>query len=99
MPLTGSDASTTLSGMTAHVYNRGQMIIPAKARKGARIGEGDVLAVEVHGDGKLLLVRLDRPKPFQPVKARIIRRAGKHSVGDTGQPITSAQVNQLLNEL
>jgi hypothetical protein len=55
--------------------------------------------VEVQGDGKLLLVRLDRPKPFHPIKARIIRRAGKHSLGDTTQPITSAQVNQLLNEL
>ena len=85
--------------MTAHVYNRGQMVIPVKARKGAGIGEGDVLAVEVQGDGRLLLVRLDRPKPFQPTKARIILRKGKHSLGDTGQPITSAQVKQLLNEL
>jgi AbrB family looped-hinge helix DNA binding protein len=52
-------------------YNRGQMVIPAKARKGAGIGEGDVLAVEIQGEGKWLLVRLDRPKPFQPIKARI----------------------------
>jgi bifunctional DNA-binding transcriptional regulator/antitoxin component of YhaV-PrlF toxin-antitoxin module len=74
------------------------MVIPVKARKGAGIGEGDVLAVEVQGDGRLLLVRLDRPKPFQPTKARIILRKGKHSLGDTGQPITSAQVKQLLKE-
>jgi AbrB family looped-hinge helix DNA binding protein len=85
--------------MTAHVYNRGQMVIPAKARKGARIGQGDVLAVEVQGDGKLLLVRLNRPKSLAPIKARIIRRRGKHSLGDTGQPITSAQVKRLLAEL
>ena len=85
--------------MTAHVYNRGQMVIPVKARMGAGIVEGDVLAVEVQGDGKLLMVRLDRPKPFQPIKAKIIHRKGKHSLGDTGQPVTSAQVKQLLNEL
>jgi bifunctional DNA-binding transcriptional regulator/antitoxin component of YhaV-PrlF toxin-antitoxin module len=75
------------------------MVIPVKARKGAGIGEGDVLAVEVQGDGKLLLVRLDRPRAFQPIKARIIHRKGKHSVGDTGQIITTAQVKALLNEL
>jgi AbrB family looped-hinge helix DNA binding protein len=85
--------------MTAHVYNRGQMVIPVKARKGARIGEGDVLAVEVQGDGKLLLVRLDRPKPFKPIDAKIMHRKGKHSVGDTGQSITTARVKELLNEL
>ncbi len=85
--------------MTAHVYNRGQMVIPAKARRSARIGQGDVLAVEVQGDGKLLLIRLDRPKLSQSIKAKIIRRKGRHSLGDTGQPISSAQVKQLLNEL
>ena len=45
------------------VYNRGQMVIPAKARKAARIGEGDVVSVEIQGDGRLLLVRLEIPKP------------------------------------
>lgn len=74
------------------------MVIPAKARKVAKIGQGDVLIVEVQGDGKLLFTRLDRPKPFQPLKARIIQRKGRHPVGDTGQPITSDQVKLLLNE-
>ncbi len=74
------------------------MVIPAKARKGARISQGDVLIVEVQGDGKLLFTRLDRPKPFQPVKARIVQRKGRHPVGDTGAPVTSELVKALLNE-
>ena len=52
--------------MTAHIYNRGQMVIPAKARKEARIGEGDVVSVQIQGDGRLLLVRLEIPKPALP---------------------------------
>ncbi|MGO8674966.1 MAG: AbrB/MazE/SpoVT family DNA-binding domain-containing protein [Limisphaerales bacterium] len=44
--------------MTATLYNRGQMVIPAKARKEARLSQGDILSVEIQGDGRVLLVRL-----------------------------------------
>jgi len=85
--------------VNATLYGRGQMVIPAKARKEAGISQGDVLEVIPDGDGRLLLVRLQKPELQKPIKARIIRRKGKHAVGSTGRPITSAEVHQLLNEL
>ena len=66
--------------MTAHIYNRGQMVIPAKARKEACISEGDVVSVQIQGDGRLLLVRLEIPKPALPENARLIQRKGTHPV-------------------
>ena len=42
------------------------MVIPAQARKQARIDQGDVLNVQIDGDGAVL-VRLERPKDVPPV--------------------------------
>lgn len=66
--------------MTATLYNRGQMVIPAKARKEAGLSQGDVLSVEIQGDGRILLVRLERPKESKQSKARLVHRQGKHPV-------------------
>ena len=75
------------------------MVLPAQVRKEAGISQGDVVAVKAEGDGRILLVRLERPKKQAPVKAKIIYRKGTHAVGSTGRPITSAQIRNLLNEL
>ena len=56
-PLRVSIAYTLLS-MQATVYGRGQMVIPARARKEARIESGDVVNVLPEGDGRLVLVRI-----------------------------------------
>ena len=72
------------------------MVIPAEARKQARIGQGDLLHVQIQGDGRLLLVRLERLKPTPPVKVRIIRRKGQHPVGDIGRPITREEIKAAL---
>jgi AbrB family looped-hinge helix DNA binding protein len=82
--------------MTAHIYGRGQMVIPAKIRKAAGLDQGDVVSIQVQGDGRVLLVRLERPKPLAPVQARIIRRRGKHSLLDVGRPVTREEINQAL---
>ena len=84
--------------MNATIYGRGQMVIPAKARKEAGIDTGDVVSVQPAGDGRIVLVRLERPKITPLIKPKIIRRRGKHPVGDTGETITSAQVRDLLKE-
>ena len=84
--------------MTAIVYNRGQMVIPAKARKQARIDQGDRLDVQIEGDGRILLVRLERPKDSPPGKVRIIQRKGRHPVGDIGRPITEEEIKAALAE-
>jgi AbrB family looped-hinge helix DNA binding protein len=42
------------------------MVIPSKARKLAGIGQGDVLKLEVEGDGRISLIRLKRPKENPP---------------------------------
>ena len=41
--------------MHATIYGRGQMVIPAKARKEAGIKQGDIVAVQPEGDGRILL--------------------------------------------
>ena len=74
------------------------MVIPAKARKEARLGPGDVVSVQPDGDGRILLVRLERPKESRRAKARIIYRRGKHPVGDIGRPITREEIKEALAE-
>ena len=75
------------------------MVIPAKVRKEAGIGQGDIVEVKPEGDGRIVLVRMERSKPSPPVKPRIIYRKGTHAVGSTRRSITSAQVRKLLSEL
>jgi AbrB family looped-hinge helix DNA binding protein len=74
------------------------MVIPAKARKEARIAEGDVLDVELQGDGRLLLIRLDRPPEPPFPKAKITYRKGRHAVVTTGRKLTNEQIRALLDE-
>jgi AbrB family looped-hinge helix DNA binding protein len=84
-------------GMHATIYGRGQMVIPAKARKEARIGTGDVVEVQPEGNGRIVLLRLDKPQG-QPPKVKITYRKGTHAVGSTGRPITSEQVRAALED-
>jgi bifunctional DNA-binding transcriptional regulator/antitoxin component of YhaV-PrlF toxin-antitoxin module len=74
------------------------MVLPVKARKAARIRQGDVVDVRPDGDGRIVLVRLERAEEPEPIKVRFTRRKGRHTVGSTGRPITSEQVRNLLNE-
>jgi AbrB family looped-hinge helix DNA binding protein len=74
------------------------MVIPAKARSQAGLQTGDIVAVQPDGDGRLILVRLDKPKPAKPVKAKIINRKGRHPVGDLGRPITLEEIKNALSE-
>jgi AbrB family looped-hinge helix DNA binding protein len=83
--------------MHATIYGRGQMVIPARARKEARIGCGDVVSVEPEGDGRIVLIRLEKPKPGPPI-VKITYRRGTHAVAAAGRPITSKQVRALLSD-
>jgi len=74
------------------------MVIPAQARKQARIDTRDVLHIQVDGDGRLIMVRLAQPKEKLPVKVRILQRKGKHPVGDIGRPITRSEIEAVLGE-
>jgi bifunctional DNA-binding transcriptional regulator/antitoxin component of YhaV-PrlF toxin-antitoxin module len=47
------------------------MVIPARARKEARLSQGDVLSVKIQVDGRILLVRLERPKESRPGRSRL----------------------------
>ena len=84
--------------MTAHIYGRGQMVIPAKARKEARIGQGDVVLVQPEGNGRIVLTRLEKPPSRRARKAKIVFRKGTHAVASTGRKITSAQVRAALED-
>jgi AbrB family looped-hinge helix DNA binding protein len=84
--------------MNATIYGRGQMVIPARARKEAGIKQGDVVYVQPEGEGRIVLQRLERPKT-SAATVKITRRKGRHSVASSGRPITSEQVRVLINEL
>ncbi len=74
------------------------MVIPAAARKQTGIRKGDVLSVFAEGRGRLVLVRLELPKPARPLKGRLIRRKGKHPVIDVGRPVTREEIREALTE-
>ena len=66
-----------------------------KPGKRPRIDKGDVVLVEPEGDGRILLIRLERPN-HAPVKVKVIHRRGKHPVGDIGRPITRDEIKNAL---
>jgi AbrB family looped-hinge helix DNA binding protein len=84
--------------MHATIYGRGQMVIPAKARKQAGIDTGDVVSVETEGDGRLVLVRLERPKPHQ-ASIRLVKRKKRHSILTGGSIVTMEQVDAAVASL
>jgi AbrB family looped-hinge helix DNA binding protein len=84
--------------MNATIYGRGQMVIPAKARKQAGIDTGDVVSVRTEGDGRLVLVRLEQPKSHRH-RIRLVRRKGRHSVLTGGPAVTPEQVRTALSSL
>jgi AbrB family looped-hinge helix DNA binding protein len=84
--------------MYATIYGRGQMVIPAKARKEARLNTGDIVHVTSEGDGRLVLLRLEKPKPAHD-QIRLVLRKGKHSVLTGGPKVTSEQIRAALAEL
>ena len=84
--------------MTAHIYGRGQMVIPSKARKEAGISTGDVVLVEPNGNGRILLIRLERPEPRKHTNARLIRRRGKHPVIRGAPSVGTEQIHRILRD-
>jgi len=93
-----SNAYIIVYSMHATIYGRGQMVIPAQARKEARIDSGDVVNVLPEGDGRLVLVRMERPKPKPRNKVRIIRRKGKHSLLSIRRKISRDEVLKALEQ-
>jgi AbrB family looped-hinge helix DNA binding protein len=95
--LTDSFAYSNFASVNATVYGRGQMVIPSKARKAASIKSGDVLDVQAEGNGRIVLIRLEKPKPRKS-RIKIIKRVGRHAVGFAGRPISSEQIRAFLND-
>lgn len=79
--------------MTATMYARGQLVIPAKARKAAGIQTGDVFSVEAESNGRLVLVRMEVPRTL---KSRVVYRKGKPPVIVGGPRITNEMVKEAL---
>lgn len=85
--------------MHATIYGRGQMVIPVEARRASGIDQGDLVEVRPEGDGRIVLVRMERAPTSGPTAPRIQRRKGTHAVGSTRRSISSEMVRKLLNEL
>ena len=77
------------------IYGRGQMVIPARLKEAQT---GDVVNVLPEGDGRLVLVRMERPKRKPRNKVRIIRRKGKHSLLSIGRPISREEIFKALEQ-
>jgi len=75
------------------------MVIPAKARKAARLDTGDVVSVQPEVDGRILLVRLERTKEPKRPKAKIIYRKVKHPLADVGHSVNREQIREAIAEL
>jgi AbrB family looped-hinge helix DNA binding protein len=84
--------------MHATIYGRGQMVIPAKARKEAHIDSGDIVNVLPEGDGRLVLIRMERPKPKPRNRVRIVRRRGKHSLLSIGRKVSREEISKALEQ-
>ncbi|HEY5234193.1 MAG TPA: AbrB/MazE/SpoVT family DNA-binding domain-containing protein [Verrucomicrobiae bacterium] len=84
--------------MNATIYGRGQMVIPARARRQAGIGTGDVVSVEPEGDGRLILVRLEKPKRHR-YQIHLVKRKGRHSILTGGPAVTPEQIRAALSGL
>jgi len=54
-----------------------------------------VLSVEPEGDGRILLVRLERPQSAAP-PIRLVRRPGRHAVLTGGPVVTPEQIRAAL---
>jgi bifunctional DNA-binding transcriptional regulator/antitoxin component of YhaV-PrlF toxin-antitoxin module len=74
------------------------MVIPSKARKEAGINTGDVVLVEPNGDGRILLTRLERPRPARHANARLIRRKGRHSVIAGAPKVDPEKIKRILRD-
>ena len=55
--------------------------------------------VQPEGDGRIVLVRLERPPAQAPIKAKIRYRKGTHAVGSTGRPVSAEMVRAILDEV
>lgn len=72
--------------MHATIFGRGQMVIPAKARREAAIGQGDLVEVRPEGNGRIVLIRMERPREPGRVRARIRNRRGTMPSASWGGP-------------
>jgi AbrB family looped-hinge helix DNA binding protein len=83
--------------MHATIYGRGQMVIPAQARREARLAKGDVVSVQPDGDGRLLLVRLEKPQPIAG-KVSVVRRGKLPAVGVSDRMVSTEEVQKFVDE-
>ena len=74
------------------------MVIPSKARKEAGISTGDVVLVEPNGDGRIVLIRLGRPKAGKSANARLVRRRGRHAVIAGAPKVSTDQIKRILHD-
>jgi phage FluMu protein gp41 len=58
---------------------------------------GDCFEVEVAGEGRFILTKLQPAPPTQPAKVRIKKRDG-YSVGVLDHPISEAAIKQAVSE-
>jgi hypothetical protein len=70
---------------------------PRLAKRPA-LARGDVVLVQPEGNGRIALIRLEKPRPKRARKVQITFRKGTHAVGSSGQKITSEQVRVALED-
>jgi len=74
------------------------VVADSKKRVTIRLAKpGDLFDIQVEGDGKFLLTRLEPIEETPPAKVRIVKR-GKYSVGILDRPINEQALKEALSE-
>ena len=74
------------------------VVADSKKRVTIRLAKpGDRFDIQVAGDGKFLLTKLELIEETPPAKVRIVKR-GKYSVGILDRPINEQALNEALRD-
>lgn len=84
--------------METTVSSKGQIVLPAAARRRLRLARGDRLTVEFR-DGSVLLRPLNAPRSYKVVKHPVSGLPAMMPVGPRGRRVTAAEIARLNAEL
>ena len=74
------------------------VVADSKKRVTIRLAKpGDLFDIQVAGDGKFLLTRLEPIEETPPARVRIVKR-GKYSVGILDRPINEQALKEALSD-
>jgi AbrB family looped-hinge helix DNA binding protein len=84
--------------METTLSSKGQIVLPAAARRRLHLARGERLAVELR-DGGVLLRPLNAPRAYKTVNHPVSGLPAMVAVGPRGRRVTAAEIAKLNAEL